>query len=350
MKRGRRGVTYGLFALALGWPALASAQTETELRLATEMGGDTNVRRTFIQEGVQAAGLVNVLAGGKVRHAKGLFELSGGYDLGGRIFLSLVDESTFAHMGVIHLALWPAESLRLGLEGQAKQHTGGGRRYVDLRSIFSVDSGFASAWELGAYLTPHRFIYYDAFEYTFSALEAGARGRYRLAEKHSLSAFSELGRRHHPSPQRIAGGGWGTFQWRESLFLAGAAYQFSGPARFKAQYVYSQLHSNSFGESIARHRLTASGAFRLMPRTTLLLQGAVQLASYRDEVFLPSDIFLLDEEAHNSASVTVSRALGKSLYLDVQAATYYTHLPSSDSTYFRFVGTVGLSWEMRSRE
>ncbi len=86
-----------------------------------------------------------------------------------------------------------------------------------------------------------------------------------------------------------------------------------GRWRWGWRYAFQELASNSYGETVLRHRLSASAGVRLpAAASTLLAQGALVLNRYPDGVFLSPEIILTeDDEAQNSLSLRLVRPLSE---------------------------------------
>jgi hypothetical protein len=112
-------------------------------------------------------------------------------------------------------------------------------------------------------------------------------------------------------------------------------------------YAYQELASNSFGQTVMRHRLNALAGLRLPGRLTLLAQGTLALDRYPDGVFLSPEIILAeDDEGQNVLSLRLVRPLGERLDLELSFGWYGTRLPRNDLTYSRQVGSLGVSWRL----
>ena len=124
-------------------------------------------------------------------------------------------------------------------------------------------------------------------------------------------------------------------------------YGYRGPVALTLGYGFQELASNSHGETVLRHRLSASAGVRLPLRFTLLAQGALVFSRYPDGVFLSPDIVLTeDDEAQNTLSMRLVRPLTASVDLELSGSVHGTRLPRNDLSFARQVAALGLTWRL----
>jgi hypothetical protein len=182
----------------------------------------------------------------------------------------------------------------------------------------------------------------------FGNPELGFLGRYRFNRRHAMSVFGEYGARRHGVQARPPPDVEASLGRREDVALsAGAGYTYRGPLALGLTYTFQELSSNSFGETVLRHRLSGSAGLRLPWNLTLLVQGALGLSRYPDGIFLSPEIVLVEEdEGQNSLSVKLARPVDEHLDAELSYGLYGTSLPRNDLSYMRQVVGLGLTWRL----
>lgn len=339
------GATLGLLAAT----SAGAVELRGEARLWTGQGYDSNVRRDFVSPGtptspdVFAFGMVTLeglLASERVR-------LWGSYDAAGRAFLFQPGESMEVQNGQAEASLLLGRLFSLGLSGSARDRRGAARDYTDLLGqalvAFSPDASLDFRLLGGA----HRFLYWQRFGYSHWGPELSLQARYRFDRHHGVSLFGSLNLRTHnenaandpndpsPPPARVRA---------DSAVTAGVTYTYRGPFQLSVGYSFYDQTSNSFGESLQRHRVTLAVGLRLPWKLSLLGTLTAQFARYPDGVYLAPDLLVLeDQESSSSVTLKLVRPLWTHLDLDLRFALYFNVLPQNDFTYLRAVGTVGLT-------
>lgn len=338
-----------LTALALPGGALA-ADVEGALRVTARWMVDSNAPRDFQDEQGQTPqpdmGL-SLLASGEGRLTGEQLQLVGRYELGGRKYLKYTTEDVLIQAAALEASTAIGTQLGVGVEGRAKDRRGGTRDYSDLGVDafleYAPDVQLALRVRAGA----HRFVYRPDSRANFGNPELGLLGRYRFNRRHALSVFGEYGSRRYgvearPPPKRedLSLG-----RRKDGALSAGAGYTYRGPLALGLTYTFQELSSNSFGETVARHRLSGSAGLRLPLQLTLLVQGALGLSRYPDGIFLSPEIILVEEdEGQNSLSLKLARPVGAHLDAELSYGLYGTSLPRNDLSYLRQVVGLGLTW------
>ncbi|QRN95634.1 hypothetical protein JRI60_42360 [Archangium violaceum] len=343
--------TLVVLCLALAGGAHA-ADLEGALRVTGRTLLDGNAPRDFSKGrlGSGAADLVfSLLASGEGRYTADRWQLVGRYDGGGRKYLTFSDEDVLVQAAALEGSVALGTSLGLGVEGRAKDRRGGSRDYSDLMASafveYAPDARLALRLRAGA----QRFLYRPDFAASFGGPAVGFLARFRIDRRHALSASGEYGSRRYPSSVRYPPGTSPTWTGRrqDGALLASVGYTYKGPVALGLTYTYQEASSNSFGESVQRHRLSGSAGVRLPWRLMLLAQGSLGLNRYPDGVYLSPDIILLeDDEAQNTLSLKLVRPLNGHLDVELSFAMYGTQLPRNELYYFRQVGGVGLTWRL----
>ncbi|WP_224242356.1 hypothetical protein [Hyalangium gracile] len=341
-----------LAALVLPGGARA-ADTEGALRLTTRLMVDSNAPRDFHSSQTPAPlpdmGL-SLLAAGEGRVTGESLQLVGRYELGGRKYIRYPTEDVLVQAAALEGSTALGTQLGLGVEGRAKDRRGGSRDYSDLgASVFLEyvpDVRLALRIRAGA----HRFVYRPDWQANFGGSEVGFLGRYRFNRRHSLSVFGDYGARRYSVEARLPPEGLEGFSLgrrRDGALAAGATYTYRGPVALGLTYSFQEISSNSFGETMLRHRLSASAGLRLPWHVTLLAQGALGLSRYPDGIYLSPEIVLLEEdEGQNSLSLKLARPMGEHLDVELSYSLYGTRLPRNELSYLRQVAGVGLTWRM----
>jgi hypothetical protein len=275
----------------------------------------------------------------------------GAYDVGFRKFFNLSSEDILVQSAIAEASLALGKKWSVGVQGRGKDRRGGERSYTDLVGAAFVELNVVDPLDIRVLVGAHRFLYRAFFPYSFSAPELGLRARYRFDKHHSVYALGEIGLRNYnaiaqPYPDLLLP--LGQVQRKDDAYVASVEYRYRGPFTVSATYSYANLASNSFGESIRRHRVAATTGFRLPWKLTLLLEGSLQFTEYPDKVYGSPDIVLVNDENLNSVSFKLVRPLDDHVDLELQFAWYQAKLPGRDMTftYVRAVGGIGLTWRL----
>jgi len=315
---------------------------------------DTNAPREFSDRLTPAPTrdiALSLLGSAEGRGTFNRSQVVGRYELGARKYLRYVEEDTLVQSGALEASYALGTALGIGLEGHAKDRRGGSRSYSDLGTTafleYAPDVRLALRVRAGA----RRFVYRPDPTANFGGAEAGVLGRYRFNRRHSLSVFGDWNARRHGTAPRArppgTGGSPGVLPGRrqDGALTAGASYAYRGPLALGLSYAFQEISSNSYGETLWRHRLSANAGIRLPWRVTLLAQGSLGLTGYPDGIYLSPEIILLEEdEGQNSLSLKLARPLTESLDVEVSWGVWSTRLPRNALTYTRQVFSTGLTW------
>lgn len=331
-----------------------AAEWEGALKATGRVLVDTNASRDFADPTTKTRGLDQALSLLGSAEGRATFERSqlvGRYELGLRKYLGFTDEDTLVHTGAVEGSLALGAELGLGVEGHAKDRRGGTRAYSDLGTSafleYAPDVRLALRLRVGA----RRFVYRPDTTVNFGGPELGVLGRYRLDRRHSVSLFGDWGSRGYgilarmrpPSPSQPPPSS--QVRREDGALTAGASYTYRGPVALGLTYVFQEVSSNSFGETVLRHRVSGNAGVRLPWRLTLLAQGSLGLTAYPDGIFLSPEIILVEEdEGQNSLSLKLSRPLTEKVDVEVSWGLWSTRLPRNALTYTRQVFGVGFTW------
>ncbi len=343
-----------LSPLVVLWMVLAggarAADVEGRLRVTGRLMADGNAPRDFTQRGsrLDTSDLVlSLLASGEGRYTAERWQAVGRYDGGVRKYLGFTSQDALVQSAALEGSFALGSTLGLGLEGRGKSRLGDTRAYTDLGATAVLEYAPDARLSLRLRAGAHRFLYMPDFSVSFGGPEVGFLARYRLDRRHALNASGEYGSRRYSSSVRYPPGdapAW-TGRRQDTALLANVGYTYKGPVALGLAYTYLETSSNSYGESMQRHRLTGSAGVRLPLKTTLMAQGTLGLNRYTDGVYLSPDIILLeDDEAQNSLSLRLALPLHPKLDLEFSYAVYGTRLPTNVLSYFRQVGGVGATW------
>lgn len=340
----------GVALLALASPYSAKASDWTgSARITAGAGFDSNARRDYQQLGPEADAVASILGAGQLRYAGERVQAQGIYELGGRKFATLSSEDVLVQAASAEVSRHLGGAWDLGCEGFAKDRRGGDRDYTDLAGSGFIRFTPDAAVDVRLRGSAHRFLYRPVFPYSFKATEVGLDTRFRVNRRHSLFSFAEGSFRQYNSGARPGpriDPSADLEQRQDFMLLAGAGYSYRGPFAFSVTYSYAEAASNSFGESLQRHRFTASAALHLPLELVLLLQGSLQFTRYPDGPYPTPDIILIEDENHDSLSAKLVRPLSGRLDLEIHAALYHDDLPQNGLTYWRHVAWMGLTWRL----
>jgi hypothetical protein len=318
------------------------------VRLWLGPGFDSNARRDFVSAGVPTDpdffffGLLSAEGSLDLPRAR----LLGTYEAAGRKFTLLPSEDTEVQNAQVEGMYALARVVSVGLAGRARDRRGADRDYTDLGADVVLDFLPDAAVDVRLRGGPHRFIYWTRFPYSYSAPEVGLTARYRFNRRHSVSlgAMGEL-RKHNADATALPGEvDPVVVTRRDTVLMASVSYSYRGPFQLMVGYSYLDQASNSFGESLRRHRFTATAGFRLPFSFLLMLSGALQFSEYPDGVYLSPDLQVAEDE-ENSSSITAKlvRPLGEHVDLDVRYALYANALPQNHFTYTRHLLSLGVT-------
>ncbi|WP_163780987.1 hypothetical protein [Myxococcus vastator] len=356
---GARAVVRSFAPLLLVLAMLAAggapaAEWEGALRGTGRLLLDTNAPRDFsdaFTASPERDFAFSLLGSAEGRGSFERAQLVGRYELGTRLYVLYQDENTLVQSGAVEASHAVGTALGIGLEGHAKDRRGGSRSYSDLGATafleYAPDVRLALRVRAGA----RRFVYRPDPTANFGGPEVGVLGRYRFDRRHNLSVFGDWNARRFGTQPRARppgmGGGSGLLPGRrqDGALTAGASYTYRGPLALGLTYAFQEVSSNSYGETIRRHRVSANAGVRLPWRVTLLAQGSLGVIQYPDGIYLSPEIILVEEdEGQNSLSVKLARPLTESLDVEVSWGIWSTRLPRNALTYTRQVFSTGFTW------
>lgn len=340
-----------LLLAVLAAPARA-AEVRGQARVWLGPGVDSNARRDFVAAGGatqadaflfglgQADGLLLLGQRGRVQ---------GGYDVAARKFVQLPSEDTVVQAAQLEASVALARVLAVGVSGRVRDRRGAERDYTDLVGGLVVDFTPDAQLDVRLALNAHRFLFYNRFAYSFFGPDGALSARFRVSRRHALSAFGGFMPRTYHSPAAPYPGPEGTAPEtlpvrQDAVLSAGATYAYRGPVHLSLGYAYVDQTSNSFGETLRRHRVTLTAGVRLPWQVTALAAGTLQLSLFPDGVYLSPDLTVVEDD-ENSSSVTLKlvRPLARHLDLDLRYALYVNVLPQNQFIYLRHVGSLGLA-------
>jgi hypothetical protein len=318
-------------------PLLAGA---VEFRGASRLwlgpGYDTNARRDFVTSNAapQPDGFVFGLGtlDGVIEGDR--FRLGATYDVAARKFFVLPTEDTIVNSVTGDFLFALSRSFAVGLFGTVRDRRGAERDYTSLTGQGFVDFTPTANLDVRLRFGATRFLFWPRFAYSFSGPIGDLTARYRFDRRHSVSLIGTFNPRTYnatvnPRPNEPEPS---TARRFDPLFVVGANYAYRGPFHLSVGYSYLDMTSNSYGETLRRHRLTATAGFRLPAQFTLLTTGALQLSLFPDGIFLSPDLQVVEDD-ENSSTLTVKlvRPVHPHVDLDVRYALYVNVLPQRTS-------------------
>lgn len=315
-------------------------------------GFDSNARREFVSNNVGTQpdaflfGLVQL--DGVLTFAE-RFRVAGSYDVAARKFILLPSEDTIVQSAQLEGTVGFANYFAAGIAGNVRDRRGALRDYTDLQGGAVLDFFPSAQVDVRAAINAHRFLFYNRFAYSFWGPDGWLSARYRFDRRHSVSVMGGFNPRTYNSDARARPGPEGSTPppvvvRQDSVFTASVTYAFRGPFHFSFTYGYYDQTSNSFGETIRRHRLNATGGFRLPWKITVLASITWQPSLFPDGVYLSPDLTIVeDDETVSSATLKIVRPLTGWLDLDLRYAGYLGIYPDNAFFYLRHVASIGLS-------
>lgn len=329
-----------------------AADFKGRARLWVGSGVDTNAKREFVSRDVRPASDFFLFGLGQLDGVLTFaerFRVLGAYDVAGRKFLGFPSEDTIVQSAQLEGSVTFLQRFAFGVTGRARDRRGAERDYTDLQGGALLDFFPDPAVDVRVTLSAHRFLFYNRFAYSWWGPDGALSARYRFDRRHSLSAFGSFNPRTYNANARTRPGPEGTdtdtgVPRTDAVFGAGLSYAYRGPFHFSFGYSYFDQTSNSFGESVKRHRLSATGGFMLPWKLTLLASLTWQPSLFPDGVYLNPDLTVVeDDENVSSATLKLVRPLNTWLELDVRYAGYLGFYPQNDFLYLRHVVSIGLA-------
>lgn len=330
----------------------AAAEFKAHGRLWLGPGFDSNARREFVSSNVATQPDAFLFGLGQLEGMLTFadrFRVVGGYDVGARKFILLPTEDTIVQSAQLEGTVAFARYFAFGVSGRVRDRRGAARDYTDLQGGAVLDFFPDPKVEVRAAINAHRFLFYNRFAYSFWGPDGWVSARYRFDRRHSVSVMGGFNPRTYNSDARVRPGPEGSEVpparvRQDSVFMASASYSFRGPFHFSFSYGYYDQTSNSFGETIRRHRLSATGGFMLPWKLTVLASITWQPSIFPDGVYLAPDLTVVeDDETVSSATLKIMRPITSWLDVDVRYAGYLGIFPDNAFTYWRHVFSVGLS-------
>lgn len=332
-------------------PAARAADVQVHGRVWTGPGFDSNARRDFVSQGVGTQPDAFVFALGQL-DAMAIFlervRVAGAYDIAARKFFVLPTEDTVVQAAQLESTVALGRYLALGLAGRARDRRGAERDYTDLVGGAVLDFFPDPALDVRVNVSAHRFLFYNRFAYSFWGPDSFISARYRFNRRHSVAASWSFNPRTYNANATPYPGPEGTedpvVRRQDSVLGAGLTYTYRGPFHASLGYAYVDQTSNSYGETIRRHRITATGGVRLPWKVTAMVSATLQLSSFPDGVYLSPDLTVVeDEENASNATLKLVRPVTKWLDVDLRYALYVNVLPGNDFLYLRHVASLGLA-------
>ncbi|WP_342379041.1 hypothetical protein NVS55_06490 [Myxococcus stipitatus] len=328
----------------------SAAEWEGTLKGSARLLVDTNAPRDFSDGGTPAPGVdpaLSILGAAEGRVTFERTQLVGRYELGGRMYPGFPSEDTLIQTGALEASLALGTEFGVGAEGHAKDRRGGTRAYSDLGTSLFIEYAPDVRMALRVRGGARRFVYRPDATANFGGAEVGATGRYRFNRRHSLTLFGEWSARRYGIQARTRPGVEGGEPGRreDGALTAGLGYSYRGPVTLGLGYSYQEVSSNSFGETVLRHRVTGSAGVRLPWKLTLMAQGSLGITRYPDGIYLSPEIILVEEdEGQNSLSLKLARPVSERVDLELSWGVWSTRLPRNDLTYSRQMFGVGVTW------
>lgn len=335
------------------WPAWASAvDFDGHARLWLGPGLDSNARRDFVTSGTspQLDGLLFAMGTLEGRLEGERFRLSGAYDVAARKFFQLGSEDTIVNSVNLEFVYGLSPLFSAGFYGTARDRRGADRDYTALLGQAFIDFTPTPQLDVRLRFGATRFLFWPRFAYSYSGPVGDLTARYRIDRRHSVSGFGSFNARTYnaningrpddeeppPAVRRF-----------DPFFVVGGGYSYRGPFHLSASYAYLDQTSNSFGETLRRHRISATAGFKLPAQFTLLTTAALQFSLFPDGIFLSPELQVVEDD-ENSTNVTVKlvRPVWKHVDLDLRYAFYVNVLPRQAApndplVYVRHVVTAG---------
>lgn len=129
---------------------------------------------------------------------------------------------------------------------------------------------------------------------------------------------------------------------------AGAELVYTGEQIYSARYEATVSLSNSFGESLVRHRLELSATVETVAAIFVTARAVVQLNLIPDPVLLTYNIpaLTIEDENRNSINLHATRDLGAHWAVEARYAFYANEFATQALVFRRQVAYLGLVWRL----
>jgi hypothetical protein len=128
------------------------------------------------------------------------------------------------------------------------------------------------------------------------------------------------------------------------VYSGGIGLGYAGERLWAARYELQATLSNSFGQSLVRHRVELSGTSELGWSVFATARLVVQVNQFLDPLLLSRDIGLLtiEDENRNSLSLHLTRDLGPHLAVEARATLATNEFATEELRYRRMTGYAGV--------
>jgi hypothetical protein len=133
---------------------------------------------------------------------------------------------------------------------------------------------------------------------------------------------------------------------RDRYGRAGLEMTWVGRQLFALGYQVGVVDSNSYGQSLVRHRVSASGTMQL-GKTYVTLLGILQIDQYPDGLLVQRDLqhtefTNVEDENRSSLQLRLARKVSDAWSLEARAALWRNVLGANDLAFHRELGYLGL--------
>ncbi len=361
--------------------------TRTTIKLEAGTEYDSNIHRLEVPDGadaeVVAAPLLRAAAraqtAAKVRK-RGQVRLAG--LVGGKLFLT--DAGQSENVGIVsadgrYLHTLPGRSAMLMARGATYDSFDLDRSAssgVDAGRNFAIATGEVGATVLGP--RHHRltltagyrdFTYKSDHDFDWAGDHYGLRYRTALwrgdpdvdldASSIEIDVGYEVGRRHYagraftsncpegtdPDPMCIVPTGLDRI---DLVHTARAEVLYTGDRVWTGAYELSLVDSNSFGQSLVRHRIDLGVTTKTWADVFLTARATVIVSSFLDPLLLARDVqsqtfISIDDENRNAISVHLARDLGASWTIEARYAIFTNEFATKRLSFRRQIVYVGMT-------
>lgn len=127
------------------------------------------------------------------------------------------------------------------------------------------------------------------------------------------------------------------------------ASSYTGDRAWSAAYELSLADSNSFGQSLLRHRLELGLTTEVVANVFASARATVTLNTFLDPLLLARDVnaqtfVTIDDENRNSFSLHLARDVGASWTAEARYAIYTNEFATRELSFRRHIGYLGLAY------
>ncbi|MCG3172561.1 MAG: hypothetical protein GMKNLPBB_00715 [Myxococcota bacterium] len=277
------------------------------------------------------------------------------WSIGGKVFFSERTEDMLVNAADARYSFRPIPMLAFGVQGRLKDM----RLRLSDRDFTSL-SGMGTAdiqtWPMGSIQGRggvRGFAFHPDPTFSFVAPSVGGSLRQGIVGKLAAAAGYDLFLKNFSSaafvrvadPTGKVAVAQGEASRSDNLHALSFNLSWTGSFIAEGGYLLQINNSNSVGESITRHRVTAGVTFVPFWEIFAQLQGQLQFTRFGDGIFLSQTLFLENDDENQSAVMAaIGREIGSGFTLQGQYKLFASEFSRNGAVFTRHVITFGITW------